>query len=219
LQILTGGFICVLLPILYVALPNPILFRWYWNNSTDAALPSDVEYRAAVLHALLAQGMLATILWQLSRHTLPSMEMGLHVSRLAVGIGIAAGSGWLLFCALVLTTLRPTREVLAKHRAVRWPWQFWMSLSVSSAIVEEVWRAFCLLALSQLGHGAVVCVTAIAFGMAHIRPTARAIFATAFGIFAAWLFLATRSVWPNIVAHGIVNVGLFFLIRLAAQSD
>jgi len=59
--------------------------------------------------------------------------------------------------------------------------------------------------LARYGVVAAVLVSAVLFALVHVNPYQ---FGSAFlmGVFLAWLFLRTHSLWPCIIAHGFFNL-------------
>ncbi len=58
-----------------------------------------------------------------------------------------------------------------------------------------------------------VTVTSLASALAHVPPTGRAVFAGVFGSFAAFLFLASGSIWVPVFAHATVDLGALGINR------
>lgn len=187
-------------------------------------MPPDIEDKAeragkAILFGV--QGVLLATLsilaWS-SCLTLETLEFRSDGWRQAFTPGILAGSGWLTSYLVVLVVFRPTAVHFARHLPARSDFSFWLALSLSSAFVEEIWRAFCLVALAAQGNVVATIVTTGTFGLAHARPCGRAISATLFAIYAAWLFLTVKSLWATVFTHALVNIGVFFLIRLSTPA-
>lgn len=167
----------------------------------------------------IAQTLLASFLWLLIRHSGVRVAMfGLPSDawRKSILKGCLAGLGWLAIYVGLLLRFQPRKEVIARHKLLQRSAVFWIPLSLTSAVIEEVWRAFCLLELG--GRGEAVAITAIACGFAHARPLGRAVSATTFGLYAAWIFLSTRSLLVTVPAHAIVNIGTIYLIRFARRA-
>lgn len=220
---LIGYFAAGLLPLLYLNVPNPIALRWYWSHG-KAPMPRTLEEKAVAFGnaiPFIAQFVMASILWLLIRYTgirmavigLSSDEWGKAVLK-----GIGAGLAWLGIYVLLLLCFRPSKEVIARHKLLQRSAAFWIPLSLMSAVIEEVWRGFCLIVLAGHGEFEAVAITAIACGLAHARPRGRAVSATVFGLYAAWLFLSTRSLLATVPAHAVVNMGTIYLIRFARRS-
>lgn len=105
-----------------------------------------------------------------------------------------------------------TRQELAGHVILQRSQAFWIPLSVSAAVLEEIWRAACLTLLD--GTAAAVATTAIACGAAHSQTRGRTLSAILYAIYSASLFLWMHTVSATIAAHVIVNVGIIYLIHL-----
>jgi Type II CAAX prenyl endopeptidase Rce1-like len=216
--VLAGLFAALLLPILYHGIPNPVLFRWHWKHGSSTP-PTDLADRAKLIDRLIPFVALGTIFLAvialLHRATLTLQSLGLtHTGlRASAAYGLAAGASWLAVYAGILLLVRPPPSNFADHLPARWRLSLWLPLSLFSAFVEEIWRAYCLISLADLGKTVSISATTLAFGLAHLQPPGRLLSAMLFGAFAAYLFLATQQVWVAICAHAIVNVGVFFLIR------
>src|SRR5262249_13906517 len=76
--------------------------------------------------------------------------------------GVVGGCIWLLLYASILFAVRPSRTRLASHSVLRQPIRFIVPLSVSSALIEEIWRACCLIALRSSSPTHAVGLTAVA---------------------------------------------------------
>jgi membrane protease YdiL (CAAX protease family) len=166
----------------------------------------------------IAQILMASILWLLIRHSgirLATLGLSSEEWEKAVLKGVGAGLAWLGIYVWLLLRFRPGKEVIARHKLLQRSAAFWIPLSLTSAVIEEVWRGFCLVALAGHGDVEAVAITAIACGFAHARPRGRAVSATVFGLYMAWLFLSTRSLLAMVPAHAIVNIGTLYLIRLS----
>jgi hypothetical protein len=55
------------------------------------------------------------------------------------------------------------------------------------------------------------------FGLAHIDP-GHAIVAGTMGVAFGWLYYATRSLWPSIIAHAVMNTGALVYTQLDPDS-
>jgi hypothetical protein len=218
-----GFFTAVLLPVLYTGIPNPVWLRWYVNHGA-APMPAALKLRAErvgntipFVVVFIVAVMLGLLL---SRSGVGPDAVGLtaHDWQPAVVKGVLSGVSWLGIYVIILFLLTPSVDALSQHLAVRYGFVLWMSLSFAAAVVEEIWRAFCLVALSDLSVLAAVGFTALAFGLAHRTPLGRAVSATCFSIYASWLFLQMRSLWVTVTMHAVVNVGTFFLIQFVVSQ-
>jgi membrane protease YdiL (CAAX protease family) len=169
----------------------------------------------------LAHAILATLLALLvAQSGLSPDDFGIVQDRWkqSFAAGILAAAVWRGFYAAVVYVARPDLRDFSRRWDMRVSFRYWVALSMSSAVVEEVWRAFCLVALMSKGSVFSVTITAAAFGLAHAQPFGRALSMTLFAVYTAWLFLATQSLWSTVPAHFVVNLGVFALIRLKARA-
>jgi hypothetical protein len=217
---ITGFFAAALLPLFYNEVPSLIVFRWYWTHG-KSPMPPDVAQRAAregLIAPFVAIVMLAfSTWWLISRNGMALTAVGMNSAgwRTALGVGVLAGFAWLALYVFVLIGFRPGKDRLAQHLLLQHAVFYWIPLGVSAAAVEEVWRAFCLVALASQGPIISVAVTSVASGWGHPHPRARLLSTTIFAIYSAELFLRTRSLWTTISAHAIVNIGTLSLIHFA----
>lgn len=217
------GFVAVaILPLIYLGIPNPVLFAWYYKHPRTPVPPA-VQRRVDRTNNVIpfvAVGLLFLSVLGLLRATpygLRTLGFTAHSLLGAAPKGVAAGCGCLLLYAVVLVVVRPTAANLKDHLAMKWSIVPWLLLGIAAAIGEEMWRVFCLISLAGMGRYFAIAVTTLAFGVAHIPPLGRALGATAFGAFAAHLFVSTNVPWVPLFAHAVLNVGVFFLLRLSTR--
>jgi hypothetical protein len=88
------------LPILYLGIPNPTLFRWNWVHD-KAPVPTDVKRRADKFDRIapfISEGMLAAALWWIFfRQPLFGFKaLGLTTENVgSASLGIIGGVVWL----------------------------------------------------------------------------------------------------------------------------
>ncbi|MEJ9222613.1 CPBP family intramembrane glutamic endopeptidase [Priestia aryabhattai] len=87
--------------------------------------------------------------------------------------------------------------------------------SVINAILEELlWRGIMLSHLkSNLSTFYAVFITSIGFGLLHISigiPVIMSLLFSLGGLFYAFVVLKTKSIYPAIVFHFIINLGMVF---------
>ncbi len=217
-RFILGLFATFLLPLLYLGILNPVLFRWHYKHGNTPP-PPDLARRAERVDNLIPFVALATVfvavlgLLRWAGQNLGSLGLIYAGIQPAAAYGIAAGLIWLSLYAGVIFLFRPTAQDFSQHLPARWGLPLWLPLSLSSAIVEEVWRAYCLISMAEFGNVIAISLMAAAYGLAHLLPLGRALSATLFGIFAAYLFLNSGLLWVPIFAHAVMNIGVFFLIR------
>jgi membrane protease YdiL (CAAX protease family) len=64
--------------------------------------------------------------------------------------------------------------------------------------------------LQRYGTVPAVLLSAFLFALVHVNPYQFAS-AITMGVFLAWLFVRTRSLWPSIIAHALFNCHAFLL--------
>ncbi len=87
--------------------------------------------------------------------------------------------------------------------------------SIINAILEEVlWRGIMLSHLkSSLSTFYAVFITSIGFGLLHISigiPVVTSLLFSFVGLFYAFVVLKTKSIYPAVVFHFIINLGMVF---------
>lgn len=60
-------------------------------------------------------------------------------------------------------------------------------------------------------------LSSLIFGLAHVDP-GHALVASAMGVAFGWLYYATRSLWPSIIAHAVMNTGATVYTKLDPDS-
>jgi hypothetical protein len=217
-----GYFAIIVLPLLYTEVPSLVVYRWYWFHKR-APMPTSVEQQAAreariapfVAVPTLVLSVCCLIWW--TGLSLASIGVSSVDWIQATVVGVTAGLCWLAGYVFLLSVFPPRKEQLGEHVLLQHSVQSWIPLGVASAIVEEVWRAFCLIALGDQAPVIGVAATSVAAGWAHWHPPARAVSATMFGVYSAKLFLWTQSLWTTIPAHEIVNLATLTLDEALAS--
>lgn len=88
---------------------------------------------------------------------------------------------------------------------------------------EIIFRGFLFKALSRKNVRSALLISSVTFGMGHIvnllngadfLPTLLQIgYATAIGFLFTVLFLKTKSLWPGILAHAVINATSLFAVE------
>lgn len=219
----SGCVVALLLPVLYTAVPNPVLFRWFWHVGHDPVeiqrVPIDVAEEAERVAKLLRWTVLGTLLVILylcvRLFSIRWIELGVTLDNWPVALcdGVAAGAAWLAVYVRMATATWVQNGKPTDNLAARVKLPYWLSLSIVAASVEEVWRAYCLVTLAALGSTTATFITATAFGLAHLSSLGRAVIAGLFGVYIALLFLIVRSILATTTAHLIVNIGVWFIVQ------
>ncbi|HEV7536488.1 MAG TPA: CPBP family intramembrane glutamic endopeptidase [Acidimicrobiia bacterium] len=173
------------------------------------------EWGGAVLVGLLA--LLAhrrvRSLWPPGSHTSVTGQIpGIALALIAV-TGLYRLGGPAMRKALAVQ-LKPVAALLPRTPAERWVFAL---LALTAGICEEVlYRGFGLAALRWaapgLGHPALIAVTAVAFGMAHLYQGGRGVALTGLaGAYFAWIAISTGSLVPVMVLHAILDLRILGL--------
>jgi membrane protease YdiL (CAAX protease family) len=225
MSLLAGYAVAAFLPLLYQSIPNPIGLHWYVTHR-GAPMPTSLERKAFTVSSmipvfqLLALGGLLWILLRRAGASASALGWQLENWRAMTLLGILAGCGWVALMALmVFALLAPSKDRFAQHKFIQRPPAYWIPVSLTAALVEEVWRAFCLISLGPMGQVHAMGVTAVAFGLAHAQSLGRAVSTTACALWLGMLFLWTGSLVAPIVAHAIVNLGTMGLVRFIHSRD
>ena len=110
--------------------------------------------------------------------------------------------------------LKPVAALLPRTAAER---RVFALLALTAGICEEVlYRGFGLAALRWaapgLGHPALIAVTAVAFGMAHLYQGVRGVALTGLaGAYFAWIAISTGSLVPVMVLHAVLDLRILGL--------
>lgn len=208
----------LILPLAYQAIPNPALVRWQLRHGFASA-PPDLARSAERWERLIP--LLSTLLLLVGMIILVrsggegATRLKINCVRLSDALrdGFAAGIGWTAVQVGLMYLVRASIGLVSQNPLSRWPATLWVPFSLIVAASEEVWRAYCLIRWMPYGVATAVSVTTLSFALAHFPPTGRAIFAAAFGLFAARLFIGSDSIWVPVFAHATVNVGALGINR------
>ena len=200
---------------------NPPEFLWAVRHGFEP-MPERVLAKATTFrryanflgHALIV-GLLAVLA---SSNSITPARMGLHLDnwKTNVAVGIAAGLLLVAIQALLTrSTFHGPSPSFAYH-ASRGSVALWLLIFLSGAFSEELWIAFCIVALLATGHSVIVsiAVTAIVFAAVHYSYGFGGAVAVAFkGTASALLFLWSGSLIPMFLFHLIGNIGSLYWAR------
>ena len=128
---------------------------------------------------------------------------------------------------------RPDMEKLVDLEAMRHnPAYFWLTVTVVSFVVaglrEEMWRAGTLAGLQALwprafqslgGQMTAVALIAVLFGAGHLPlGVIGAVVAGLLGLFLGIIIVLHRSIWPAVIAHGMLDATTFALAPFALEQ-
>jgi hypothetical protein len=225
MSLLAGYAVAAFLPLLYQSIPNPIWLHWYVTHG-DAPMPPSLERKAFTVSDVIAVFQLLALgglLWIVLRRAGASPSaLGWHLEnwRAMTLLGIFVGCGWVALMALMLLALTaPSRDRFAESKFIKGSPAYWIPVSVTAVLVEEVWRAFCLISLGPMGQAHALGVTAVACGLAYAPRPGRVASATACALWLGMLFLWTGSLVAPIVARAVVILCTMALVRFIYSRD
>jgi membrane protease YdiL (CAAX protease family) len=186
-------------------------------------MPPQIAFRAQKIGRYVfwsRNALLVTIVLALA------LSQSLHFSQIGVVtlewprnllIGIVAGSlrvglqglTWRIYSAPDFLEKRLAAEHIA----------YWAFSQLLSVLGEELWIAFCLVALIRTDHSVAtaVALTATVFGALHFPYRSGAIVIGMYGAISACLFLWSGSLLPSFLFHYIGNLGSYYWARGASQ--
>lgn len=164
------------------------------------------------LLALLAHSRMRS-LWPPGDNTkvadqIPGLVIGLLLVTVIYRIGGRRARRALAF------QLRPVAALLPRTRRERWTFAL---LAVSAGVCEELlYRGFGLAALRWalpgVGNPALIAVTAVAFGLAHLYQGWPGMMLTGLlGGYFGWIVVSTGSLLPVMLVHAVVDLRILGL--------
>ncbi len=112
-------------------------------------------------------------------------------------------------------------SLIAKSFASLGIWQLAI-ISLAAAVGEEMLfrGAFQFLFTRWMPVGLAIAITSVLFGLAHAVTWGYAVAATLVGAYLGWLFVATDSLVPPMIAHAVYNTcALAYLCRKANRRE
>jgi len=224
------------LPLLVICVGNPLSFAWGLQQGRkhgfkrgNEPMPPEYALRVSRSNRYLVSVrdtlLLLVVLRLATRQSLGLSQIGfsLHGWQWSLLIGIGASllqTG--LRCFLVRLVPPGKRRLRSDETLRQWSGAYWISTNLLSVLAEEVWIAFCVVALKHTGHSTVLSLilVAAAFGAAHFQygffgslPTAL------WGSVSASLFLWRGSLLPSYLFHYIGNMlTKFYFARHTARE-
>jgi len=211
-----GFFVALLLPVLYTEIPILVVNRRRFRFKS-VEVPPHVQRRAAIearlapYASVLALGAVLGLVIPRSGVHLAEIGFNQLNYRRAILSGVIGALMWLLIYVILLLSVRQSRTVLSRHLLLQESAAYWLPLGLLAAIVEEIWRSFCLVDLRGYGNAFALATTSVAVAWAHLYPKARALSTAASAIGLGVLFLWTGSLWATIPAHAVLNAGTLVL--------
>jgi membrane protease YdiL (CAAX protease family) len=166
----------------------------------------------------LILGFVATLML---RNSVPAARVGLHLGNWKSNTALGVTAGILLIVLQSLMTKRTRSgpsETFAYH-VRRGSVLLWVLIFIAGAFSEELWIAFCLVALmaNGLAMPLSVAITAVVFGAVHYGYRLGVIAVALKGTISALLFLWSGSLIPSFLYHFIGNLSSLYLARRGIQ--
>ena len=134
---------------------------------------------------------------------------------------LAAGASlvWLEICLSEWLDFMPDWSEASLTR-LQTGWLGLLSLVVLGPVIEEVFYRGIVtrLLLRKYRPWTAIAVSGLIFGVIHLNP-AQLIPAFTSGMFYAWLYWRTRSLWPGILLHVLNNGFAAFLMRACPEME
>lgn len=187
-----------------------------------SASPDEVREKAAafrryafILGDAIILGLVALVM---NKNTVPAARVGLHLANWEINVATGIGAGILLAAArglmVIAVPVDPqgsfTWEVRRGHPLL------WVLIFIAGAFSEELWLAFCLVALKTTGHSTTlsIAMTVVVFAAMHYSYG----FWGAVGValvesVSALLFLHFGSLFVTFFYHLLGNLGSLYLHR------
>lgn len=206
-----------ILPLLAVFPFNLLAFAWGFHHGTEP-MPPDLALRSKKIDRyglwLRETLLLLAILCLTIHYSVPFWRIGLHLDgwRQNLGIGIGASVLQISLQTLVLKVLPPVKGFLGDKRLPEGAIAHELALNVLSVLAQELWIAFCIVALKQANHSNVISLvlTGGAFGAAHFQYRRGAVATGLYGVAFGSLFLWRRSLLPSFLVHYVGNMSAHF---------
>lgn len=200
---------------------NPHVFLWTARHGFESMPEKELakamtfgRYANFLGHALIVGSVAALA----ANNSVAPTQIGLRIGswQFNIAVGIIAGVLLIGIQALVIkaNSLGPSSS-FAYHVRRGSP-ALWILIFLSGAFAEELWIAFCIVALVATGRSVVfsVAVTAIVFAAVHYSYGFGGAAAVALkGTASALLFLWSGSLIPMFLFHFIGNTGSLYWAR------
>jgi hypothetical protein len=136
--------------------------------------------------------------------------------------------GWAVMLGSIFAGITLTKAWLYSEAAFywQWSWQEWISLVLTSCVVEEIFfRGFILQKLTQMtGFAIANGITAALFTASHgfvwwadslnqVQWVTHAAYILVLGWLLGYVFRASRTLWIPIMIHGVNNMVALITIR------
>lgn len=154
--------------------------------------------------------ILAIVMSLAIQYGVPFADLGLHWMDWRRNLVIGIGASMLHVCVqgVAWRLLTSQNRYLPDQTLLQESGIAWAIFNLVSVLAQEVWIAFCLVALKQAGHPTVtsVALVAMVFGVTHIQYKLGAAATSLYGVGFACLFLWRGSLLPSFIAHYVGNI-------------
>jgi hypothetical protein len=200
---------------------NPIEFSWAFHHGLEP-MPEEVRDRAAAISRyvnFLGDALILGFVVVLAlRNSIVAARVGLHLDKWKTNIALGIAGGVLLIVLqglMVKSIPRGTSSPFA-CRVRRGSVLLWVFIFIAGAFSEELWIAFCLVALTTTGHSVPLsaAITVAVFAAVHYGYRLGGAVAVALkGVVSVLLFLWFGSLIPMFLFHCIGNLGSLYWAR------
>jgi hypothetical protein len=204
---------------------NPVEFRWAFHHgfkSMSDEVRDQAQKIRVYLNFLVDALILCLVATVMLRNAVPAARVGFYLGNWKSNAAIGVTAGLLLIIQmrwmLKFTTIGPSEGFTRSVR--KGPVSLWVLVFVVGAFSEELWIAFCLVALTTTGHTVLVSVvvTLSVFAAMHYGYGLGGALAIGLkGAVSAILFLWTGSLIPMFLYHFIGNLGSLYRARRARR--
>lgn len=202
---------------------NLVRFSWGYRFGLQT-MPHDLRERAETLDRYIwpLKNLLtvAPIIILMNREGVPAASVGLRLDcwQFNTALGLSSGLFLVAIQALLRMVTTPQKEDLDHPDHTRGPKSLWGLIFLFGAFSEELWLAFCLVALRETNHSVSnsILLTAVAIGLAHFPYRFGALATACLGAASGILFLWRGSLLPPFLFHLIGNVGALYWARRGA---
>jgi uncharacterized protein len=151
----------------------------------------------------------------------------------AIGLGVLATLPPLLALVVLeyvpIPSLEKVKDIALQAIRHIFPQPRWWQLAAVAAAAgfgeELLFRGLVQAGLAALvggpyGPWIALAIASLVFGLFHWLNATYALLATVAGLYFGWLLIATESLWPPIVAHGLYDfIALVYLLRTPATPE
>jgi len=234
-----GAYIALaILPLTALLSTEPIGASWGYKHARRGIMPvpplppelRERSERNLRYIGFLEVGVQCLLVYFLARkYSVPAADIGLQLRRwpILAALGAAVGLMYLVYLKL----MRAGGSRLARKEVAYYTPDYlthgstlhWVISNIASCFSEEFWRAFCLVSLYQVHHGAMFAVVAssLAFALYHFQMAGHGVLYEfgrlssyiIFGVLFAALFLVTHSIVPTYSGHLLVNLVALYRAR------